>query len=396
MVEVITHGSMQTRHPLLPYAESIFAVVVATLFRLGMVPLVGSAVPFVTYFAASLILAWYRGFGPAAACVLLSIFAGSHFILKHGESTLSPWGRLEQAAVIGFAFASLTVSFLIDFQHRTLARARTAERAQAAIARENVRLLEQAQVAQEELRRSNSDLTRANNELEVFAYSASHDLKEPLRTITIFGELVQRNMTGKLAADDEDLLEDLLAAARRMNTLIDDLLLYRNAAKTEEGPAPGVDASSVVAEVVDGLTGQIHNAGAGVTVAGALPSVAIHRSALAQLFQNLISNSIKYRSEAAPRVQVSAQTERGWCVFSVTDNGMGISGEYKEQIFAPFQRLHGREYPGNGIGLAICQRLVQQYGGRIWLEKSAPSHGSTFCFSVPLAGGEKKPQTPTA
>src|SRR5580692_4987115 len=153
---------MQTRHPLLPYVESVFAVVVATLFRLGMVPLVGSAVPFVTYFAASLILAWYRGFGPAAVCVVLSLFAGSHYILRHGESIVSPWGRSEQAAVIGFAFASLIVCFLIDFQRRTLGRARTAERAQAAIARENVRLLEQAQVAQEELRRSNADLLRAN------------------------------------------------------------------------------------------------------------------------------------------------------------------------------------------------------------------------------------------
>ncbi len=376
---------MQTRHPLLPYVESVFAVVVATLFRLGLVPFVGSALPFATYFAASLILAWYRGFGPAAVCVLLSIFAGSHYILKHGESTVSLWGRSEQATVIGFAISSLTVSFLIDFQHRTLARARTAERAQAAIARENVRLLEQAQVAQEELRRSNTDLMRANNELEVFAYSASHDLKEPLRTITLFAELMQREMTGQLPADRETRLNTILGAARRMNTLIDDLLLYRNAAKTEEGPAPGVDASGVLAEVLDGLTGQINNAGALVTVAGSLPSVAIHRSSLAQLFQNLISNSIKYRSGAAPRIQVSAQTERGWCVFSVTDNGLGISREYKEQIFAPFQRLHGREYPGNGIGLAICQRLVQQYGGRIWLEKSAPGEGSTFCFSAPLA-----------
>ena len=136
---------------------------------------------------------------------------------------------------------------------------------------------------------------------------------------------MQRKMTGQLPSDDEALLNTMLGAARRMNTLIDDLLLYRNAAKTEEGPAPGVDAASVVSEVTDGLTGQINDAGAMVTMAGALPSVAIHRSALAQLFQNLISNSIKYRSEATPRVQVSAQTERGWCVFSVTDNGLGIS-----------------------------------------------------------------------
>lgn len=380
-----TAGQTGMRHQLLPYVESVFAVVVATLFRLGLVPLVGSALPFVTYFAASVILAWYRGFWPAAVCTLLSLFAGSHFILMHGETTLSPWGRSEQAAVIGFAVASLTVSFLIDFQHRTLARARTAERAQAAIARENVRLLEQAQVAQEELRRSNAELQRANSELEVFAYSASHDLKEPLRTITMFAELVQRNMAERLEANDENLLKTLLASARRMSTLIDDLLLYRRAAKSAEGPAPNVDANGVVSEVLDGLSGQINDAGAKVIVAGALPSVAIHRSCLAQLFQNLISNGIKYRSGVPPQIQIAARTERNWCVFSITDNGLGISREYGEQIFAPFQRLHGREYPGSGIGLAICQRLVQQYGGRVWLEKSAPGQGSTFCFSAPLA-----------
>ncbi|HLK20340.1 MAG TPA: ATP-binding protein [Bryobacteraceae bacterium] len=380
---------MRTRHPLLPYAEAVFAVVVATLLRLGLVPLVGTAVPFVTYFAASLILAWYRGFGPAAVCVLLSIYAGSHYILRHGESTLSPWGRTEQAAVLGFAISSLIVCFLIDFQHRTLARARSAEKAQAAIARENVRLLEQAQVAQEELRRANSDLTRANNELEVFAYSASHDLKEPLRTITTFAELLQSRMARQSLAENSALLETILGAARRMNTLIEDLLLYRNAGKPEESPPPGIDAASVVAEVTEGLTGQINSAGATVSVDGALPTVAIHRSTLAQLFQNLISNSIKYRTEAAPCIRVSAQAERGWCVFSVTDNGLGISEEYKEQIFAPFQRLHGSDYPGNGIGLAICQRLVQQYGGRVWLEKSALGRGSTFCFTAPLANGQK-------
>jgi light-regulated signal transduction histidine kinase (bacteriophytochrome) len=219
----------------------------------------------------------------------------------------------------------------------------------------------------------------------VFAYSASHDLKEPLRTITTFADLMQRNMARQFSPDNETRLDTILGAARRMSTLIDDLLKYRNAAKSEAGPAPSVEAGGVMAEVVDGLTRQINDAGATVTMAGALPSVAIHRTCLAQLFQNLISNSIKYRSAVAPRVQVSARTERGWCLFSVTDNGLGISEEYKDQIFAPFQRLHGREYPGNGIGLAICQRLVQRYGGRIWLEKSAPGEGSTFCFSVPLA-----------
>jgi signal transduction histidine kinase len=379
-------GQTFARHPMLGYAEAVFAVIIATLLRLSLVPLVGTAVPFVTYFAAGLLLAWYRGFGPAAVCILLSVFAGAHFILRHGESVSSPWGRSEEAAVIGFATLSLTVSYLIDFQHRTLARAKTAERAQAAIAKENTRLLQQAQQAQQELKRSNEELRRANSDLEVFAYSASHDLKEPLRTVITFTQLIQRNAARPLPDDGANLLDPILAAARRMNTLIDDLLLYSKATKFADGPIPSVDASSVVAEVLNGLSGQIQDAGATVTAAP-LPWVRVHAGSLAQLFQNLISNSIKYRSDRAPVIHVSAQTADDWCVFSVADNGQGIEAQFSQQIFGLFKRLHGQDYPGTGIGLAICQRLVTQYGGRIWLEKSEPGAGSTFCFSVPAGTG---------
>jgi light-regulated signal transduction histidine kinase (bacteriophytochrome) len=112
--------------------------------------------------------------------------------------------------------------------------------------------------------------------------------------------------------------------------------------------------------------------------------VAIHEGRLAQLFQNLISNAIKYRSKEVPRVHVGADERDGWCVFSVADNGIGIEAQYAEQIFGLFKRLHGRDrYPGSGIGLAICQRVVEQYGGRIWLEQSTPGGGSTFCFALP-------------
>jgi light-regulated signal transduction histidine kinase (bacteriophytochrome) len=289
--------------------------------------------------------------------------------------------------MIGFATLSLTVSYLIDFQHRTLARAKTAERAQAAISKENTRLLEQAQQAQQELKRSNEELRRANSDLEVFAYSASHDLKEPLRTVITFTQLIQRNAAqqqhpGGGAGDGANLFDPILAAARRMNTLIDDLLLYSKATKLADGPIPSVDANSVVAEVLNGLSGQIQEAGAQVTSA-ALPWVRIHGNCLAQVFQNLISNSVKYRSDRVPMIHVSAQTANDWCVFSVADNGQGIEPQFSQQIFGLFKRLHGQDYPGTGIGLAICQRLVTQYGGRIWLEKSEPGVGSTFCFSVP-------------
>jgi light-regulated signal transduction histidine kinase (bacteriophytochrome) len=249
---------------------------------------------------------------------------------------------------------------------------------------DNARLFEQAQWVQTELKRSNEELRRANRDLEVFAYSASHDLQEPLRTIALSGQLIERRWGQQLSGDDAAFLTNINSAAKRMSSLIDDLLAYARAAKYEEGEAPRVDAGRVLADVLEGLQGSIQETGAIIT-AGALPAVTIHESRLAQLFQNLIGNAIKYRGKEVPRVNITAAERDGWCVFSVVDNGIGIEPEYAERIFGLFKRLHGRDqYPGSGIGLAICQRVVEQYGGRIWLDQSAPGRGSTFCFSLPL------------
>jgi PAS domain S-box-containing protein len=256
--------------------------------------------------------------------------------------------------------------------------------AQAAIAMDNARLFEQAQWIQTELKRSNEELRRANQDLEIFAYSASHDLQEPLRTIAISAQLIQRSWGSQLQGRDATFLANILVSTTRMNGLIEDLLSYARATKYEGGPAPSVDSGRILADVLQSLRGLIQEAGATVT-AGELPAVAIHDNRLAQLFQNLIGNAIKYRGKEVPCVSITATKCDGWCVFSVADNGIGIELEYAERIFGLFKRLHGRdEYPGSGIGLAICQRVVEQYGGRIWLEQSAPGRGSTFCFSVPL------------
>ena len=178
-------------------------------------------------------------------------------------------------------------------------------------------------------------------------------------------------------------LGNILTASRRMSVLIEDLLAYTRATKYEEGPASKVDSARVLATVLETLRVPIEEAAATVTAAE-LPIVAIHECRLAQLFQNLISNALKYRSKEVPRVHVTAAERDGWCVFSVVDNGIGIDERFADQIFGLFKRLHGRdEYPGSGIGLAICQRIVEQYGGRIWLEKSVPGGGSTFSFALP-------------
>jgi signal transduction histidine kinase len=255
--------------------------------------------------------------------------------------------------------------------------------AQAAIAIDNARLFEQSQWIQTELQRSNEELRRANRDLEVFAYSASHDLQEPLRTIAISAQLLERSWSGRLQAEDGAFLANIVASAKRMSTLIADLLAYTRATKYEEGPAPSVDSQHVLRDVLESLRGQIEEARATITAAE-LPPAAIHEGRLSQLLQNLISNAIKYRSAEDPHVHITAEERDGWCVFSVIDNGIGMDPQYGEQIFGLFKRLHGRDqYPGSGIGLAICQRVVEQYGGRIWLERSAPGRGSTFCFAIP-------------
>lgn len=378
------------RQQVIGYGFALAAVAIATPLRLALTPLLGSALPFITHFAASLILAWYCGFWPAAFGVVVSAIAGSYFILPGLTTGGALFGRNEFAVVTGFVMASLAVSFLIDLERKISFRARKAEADQAFIAADNARLLQQAQRSEEELLLINEELRRANRDLEAFAYSASHDLKEPLRTIATSAEWIERRLGSQLNAPDTDFLARIRAEARRMESLIEDLLLYSQATKIEQGPPVRVDAARVLGRVVESLGGQIEASGAIVTQ-GFLPAVAIHESSLARLFQNLISNGIKYRGQEPPRIHIAGEERGGQWVFVVSDNGIGMEPQFGDQIFGLFKRLHSRdEYPGSGVGLAICKRVVEQYGGRIWLEKSAPGAGSTFCFSVPQqrnAGG---------
>jgi PAS domain S-box-containing protein len=235
----------------------------------------------------------------------------------------------------------------------------------------------------DEQKRVQDELRRVNEDLEQFAFSASHDLQEPLRTIKIYSELLTRRHAAKLDGDALKFLHFLRKGATRMETLVRDLLTYTQVTRFDAHVGVA-DANEALKAALENLSGAIADTGAEIII-GPLPSVGANNTHLEQLFQNLIGNAIKYRSpERRPSVKIAAELQDGQWLFSVRDNGIGIESAYKENIFGLFKRLHNSdEYSGSGIGLAICQRLVDRYHGRIWVE-SEPGQGSTFFFTIPL------------
>ncbi|MGD0300383.1 MAG: ATP-binding protein [Bryobacteraceae bacterium] len=235
------------------------------------------------------------------------------------------------------------------------------------------------------LRRSNQELQRANSDLEQFAYSASHDLQEPLRQVAVYSQLLERRYAASLDGKASEYLGYCVEGAHRMEMLISDLLAYSQAARASDSDPQLVDTSEVIETVKKNLATRIEETGAVITSEG-LPEVFGDPVPLMHVFQNLVSNALKYRSDAPPRVNVSAEKQPKFWRFAVSDNGIGIPKKFHEQIFGIFKRLHARnEYPGTGIGLAICQKVVERYGGRIWVE-SEEGQGSTFFFTLPDRG----------
>ena len=250
-----------------------------------------------------------------------------------------------------------------------------------------LRELATVQEANEALAEHAAELQRSNAELEQFAYVASHDLQEPLRKVTSFCQLLQRRYGGQLDERADQYIDFAVDGAKRMQVLINDLLAFSRAGRSAEELGP-VDCDAALATATANLSTQIADAGA-VIEAGPLPVVRGQLTLMSVVFQNLLGNALKFTGEQSPRIVVSAERDGAFWSFSVTDNGIGIQPQYADRVFLIFQRLHERAaYPGTGIGLAMCRKIIDYFGGRIWVDTGV-AVGARFRFTVPALSADE-------
>lgn len=269
-----------------------------------------------------------------------------------------------------------------ELEERVQERTRELSKSNALLRRE----IGERKRAEEALALRAEELARSNAELEQFAYIASHDLKEPLRVVASYLQLLKERYESRLDSDADDFIAFAVEGAVRMQSLIDGLLAYSRVGTHGKSFQP-TNTKTVLDRALANLEAAVQESGAIVTHGVALPTVIADPTQLEQLFQNLIANAIKFRGDKRPEVRIAAKRHRDEWLFSVSDNGIGIEPQYAERIFAIFQRLHRRrQYPGTGIGLAICKKIVERHGGRIWVE-SRPAKGSVFRFTIPNGGG---------
>jgi signal transduction histidine kinase len=350
---------------------------------------------FVCYYAFPLIACFFLGSkGGAVATALISLPVIGLFLMKTPPSIFA---RYSFDFKFRFLFSFLIVSVFSHLFEYARERNREALRSAQSHLEKQVeeRTLAWRQAnqslqneiserrrAEEALEKKTEELARSNRDLEQFAYVASHDLQEPLRMVTSYVQLLARRYKGKLDSEADEFIVFAMDGALRMWRLINDLLAYSRV-RTESSELESTDCEAVLHQALDNLKTSMEENGAVVTHDG-LPTVFANSPQLIQLFQNLIGNAIKFRGSEPPRIHVSASRNGNGWTFAVRDNGIGIAPEYAKRIFILFQRLHSREkYAGTGIGLAICQKIVERHGGHIWVE-SELGKGCMVCFTLPL------------
>lgn len=274
----------------------------------------------------------------------------------------------------------------------------TAKRAEELLVLGNITLLERpvrpetiglaaraairARQRQYQMRDRENTLTLMNEDLQQFAFSVSHDLQEPIRNIAVYSELLKRRLASSLNEDNGAFLNFINTGAKRLEVLVRDLLTYTRLINSPEEAITSIEAETALAEAMGGLAEAIRSSNAQITWVP-LPKVSVRPFHLQEVFQNLLSNAIKYRSPEPPRIEITVSNRNSFWQFRLKDNGIGIAPAYKDHIFGLFKRLHRNdELSGTGIGLALCKRIVERYGGAIWVE-SGEAAGSTFCFTLP-------------
>jgi light-regulated signal transduction histidine kinase (bacteriophytochrome) len=231
------------------------------------------------------------------------------------------------------------------------------------------------------------ELRRSNGELEQFAYVASHDLQEPLRKVASFTQMLEQRYSSQLDERARQYIHYAVDGAKRMQLLINDLLDFSRVGRVT-GERTVTDSGEALNQALDNLSATVEDTETTVT-RDDLPKVKGNRLHLTQLFQNLIENAIKFRSEAPPRIHIGVKRSGDMWEFSCSDNGIGVEPKYADRIFLIFQRLHPRDvYPGTGIGLALCRKIVEYHGGQMWLDNSAEGQGATFRWTLPAAGDD--------
>ena len=341
------------RRPWVGYAVAVAATGAATLARSLVDPYLRNEAQFVTFFIAVVVTGAFCGRGPALAATILSTLAVWYFFIDP-RWALFPLSLEHAADLSMFVVAAGLIGWIAGRMH----------------------------AAQQEATRRADDLVRSNEDLEQFAYVASHDLQEPLRMITGYLQLLADRYTGQLDEKADKYIAYAVDGAERMSGLIRDLLAFSRINTRGEG-LQSTDVQEAFDWALRSLGSTIEASGAAVTH-DPLPTVRGDKSQLSQLFQNLIGNAVKFRSlDRPPQIHVSVRREQANWQFSVQDNGIGFEQQYEAKMFMIFQRLHGRgEYPGTGIGLAICKRIVERHGGHIWA-LGEPGHGATFVFTIP-------------
>jgi signal transduction histidine kinase len=357
------------------YVVSVLLVCTASILTLAVRPWFDGKSPLLFFTLAVLFAAGYGGAAQGLLATALSLAVALSFSREHALVLV-----MAQSSFVLFAVLGVAVSIVLGKLHHTN--------------KELTRTKDELRLSNEKLADHTDALSRSNAELQRFAYAAAHDLQTPLRTISTMADFCLERSTSKFDRESTDSLTIVVSSAKRMSRLIADLLMLAKVDYDHRTPHDEVDTARVAKLALLNLRKEIDSSEAKIALEP-LPVVRAHEAQIVQLFQNLLSNSLKYRSEEEPIIQVSATQEDGQWRFSISDNGIGIDPRYHTKVFEPFQRLHSpAEYDGSGVGLAICKRIVEQHGGRIWIE-SAAGKGAQFYFTVP-AVEESKPLEETA